>query len=457
MTAISCDIIFLRVFGDKIIVLNSAKAASDILEKRSAIYSDRVCPPFARDPTLLDLSDNVAMLGCNDTLRWHRRIFNKWLSIRAVTQFDGLLEHQTTRLLQRLLVQSNYAQPFELVNEEFYLLAYGYQPENKDDKFFQNIQLVLFHIVTSLTPTSFVVNLFPFLTHVPRWFPGTGWKDTAREWREHKEQTYELLYEWTKSQVIAGIAEPSILGYLMQDEDLTAGLSPAEKRSCLNELTMALYAGGTETTSATLMKFVAAMVLNPDIQAKAQKEIDSVIGSDTLPKMTDRNRLPYIQNLVLEVMRWHTVSPAGLPHVCSQDDTYRGYDIEKGTIIMFNTWAMSRDEAIYKDPEQFNPDRFLDPDVPPLSTFGWGRRICPGLHLGESTLFIMIASLLAAFTFSTKKHVDGGEIVPQIKGAPEQSLLLGLQPFEFQFKPRSELYRTLILANSTGTISTPDY
>ena len=46
------DIIFLELLGNNIVVLNSAEAASDLLEKRSAIYSDRVCPPIMKDPSL---------------------------------------------------------------------------------------------------------------------------------------------------------------------------------------------------------------------------------------------------------------------------------------------------------------------------------------------------------------------------------------------------------------------
>ncbi|CAE6473296.1 unnamed protein product [Rhizoctonia solani] len=424
------DIIFLKIFGENFIVLNSAKAASDILEKRSAIYSDRLCPPFGKDPTLFDLSDNLVLLGHNDTWRLYRRMLNKWLSVRAVTQFNDLLEDQTTRLLRRLLAQSNHPQPFEVVEEEFFFamgstmlkLGYGYQLESKDDVFFQELQLVINRIVKSLAPTSFAVNLFPILTHVPSWLPGMGWKHTAQEWRKHKENIYQSLYDWTKSQVIAGTAEPSIVGYLLQDEDLTSGLSPEEKEKRLKEL-IVIYGGGTETTAGTLMKFVAAMVLNPDSQAKAQKEIDNVVGLDTLPKMSDRDRLPYIRNLILEVIRWHTVSPTGLPHVCSENDIYEGYDIEKGTVVMANTWAMSRDETVYKDPESFDPDRFLDPNVPPLPVFGWGRRICPGMHFAESTLFIIITSLLATFTFSAKKDGEGKEIIPKIKDAPEPPAL----------------------------------
>ncbi|CEL54925.1 O-methylsterigmatocystin oxidoreductase OS=Aspergillus flavus GN=ordA PE=3 SV=2 [Rhizoctonia solani AG-1 IB] len=426
------DIIFLNVFGQHMVVLNSSKAASDLLEKRSSIYSDRLCPPFGKDPNLFNLSANLSMLGYNDTWRRHRRMLNKWLNVRAVIQFDSLLEHQAALLLKRLLVQTLHPKPFETIADEF---------------FFATGSTMLKLVPLVLLASGFAVNIFPFLSYVPGWLPGTGWKRTAREWREHKEKTYRLLYKWTKSQVAAGIAEPSVLSFLMQDEELTAGLTPEEKELNLTELSIALYGGGTETTSGTLMKFIAAMVINPDVQAKAQKEIDSIVGPDTFPRMSDRDRLPYVRNLISEVLRWHTVSPVGVPHVCSQNDIYRGYNIEKGTVVIGNAWAMSRDKAVYEDPELFNPDRFLNSDVPYLAAFGWGRRICPGLHFAESMLFIMITSLLSTFTFYRKKDAGGREIIPQLKGAPH-SPSFTLKPFEFEFKVRSETHRNPVMGSN---------
>ncbi len=53
------------------------------------------------------------------------------------------------------------------------------------------------------------------------------------------------------------------------------------------------------------------MLLYPEAQAKAQAELDAVIGDDRLPQFEDRERLPYVNALVLEVLRWHTVAPTG--------------------------------------------------------------------------------------------------------------------------------------------------
>ena len=67
------------------------------------------------------------------------------------------------------------------------------------------------------------------------------------------------------------------------------------------------------------------MILYPDVVRKAQAEIDAVVGQDRLPNFADRQNLPYINAIVLEVMRWHSVVPTGnlpAPYLCPSM-TYR--------------------------------------------------------------------------------------------------------------------------------------
>ena len=80
------------------------------------------------------------------------------------------------------------------------------------------------------------------------------------------------------------------------------------------------------------------MCLYPEIQRRAQKEVDSVIGKDRLPTLADRPRLSFVNNVILEVMRWNQAAPLGLPHSPSQDDIFEGYYIPKGCTIFANIW-----------------------------------------------------------------------------------------------------------------------
>ncbi|CAE6456849.1 unnamed protein product, partial [Rhizoctonia solani] len=169
-----------------------------------------------------------------------------------------------------------------------------------------------------------------------------------------------------------------------------------------------------DTSHASLMSFVLAMVQHPHVQARAQEEIDQVTGSERLPNMADKESMPYVRCIVREVLRWLPPLPLGVPRATTKDDEYRGYLIPKGSIIMTNAWAMSRDESLYKSPETFDPERFLNLDAPSAPAFGFGRRSCPGNHYAEASLFILIASILAVFDIKPKiNHLTGKEEIPE--------------------------------------------
>ncbi|KAH9987417.1 cytochrome P450 [Russula vinacea] len=180
-----------------------------------------------------------------------------------------------------------------------------------------------------------------------------------------------------------------------------------------------------------------ALVLFPQVQRRAQAELDAVIGRDRLPTFDDRPRLTYIEALCKELLRWQMVTPMGLPHSSSRDDVYKGFfipkgriahstfwdfainhlvQIPKGSIMVANAWAILHDPETYPDPEEFKPERFLNEDGsirddPTLSlVFGAGKRICPGRHLVDATLFIVTSSVLSAFDVTKAKDENGNEI-----------------------------------------------
>lgn len=88
--------------------------------------------------------------------------------------------------------------------------------------------------------------------------------------------------------------------------------------------------------------FFYAMVNFPSVQRKAQEEIDQIIGNDRLPGFDDRPSLPYVEALYREVLRWHPVFPAGVPHYSTEADYYKGYYIPKGTMVIPNTWCAGK-------------------------------------------------------------------------------------------------------------------
>jgi cytochrome P450 len=99
-----------------------------------------------------------------------------------------------------------------------------------------------------------------------------------------------------------------------------------------------MYLSSADTTISSLMTFFLAIIMFPDVQKKAQEELDHVIGGGRLPTSSNKGTLPYINAIVKETHRWHPVLPIGLPHSTTQDNVINGYRIPKGSILLPNTW-----------------------------------------------------------------------------------------------------------------------
>jgi cytochrome P450 len=91
--------------------------------------------------------------------------------------------------------------------------------------------------------------------------------------------------------------------------------------------------------------------------------------------------------------------------------------------------AILHDPEIYPEPEEFKPERFLDKDGnfrddPTIAIgFGAGKRICPGRHFVEATLFIVAASVLSAFNVTKAKDENGQEIPVKVAVGVQNGIL----------------------------------
>ena len=135
----------------------------------------------------------------------------------------------------------------------------------------------------------------------------------------------------------------------------------------------------------------------------------------------------------------------GLPHTSTADDTYKGFFIPRGALIMPNIWLYTRDPATYKDPETFNPARFLgeNPEYDPHGiVFGFGRRICPGRVLADSSIFLALACSLAVFNISNALDGQGKPIPPKIDLIP--GIITHPKPFQYSLSTRDERAAALI-------------
>ncbi|PKI40443.1 hypothetical protein CRG98_039167 [Punica granatum] len=157
---------------------------------------------------------------------------------------------------------------------------------------------------------------------------------------------------------------------------------------------------------------MAELLRNPERLLKAQAELEQVIGRGNAVEESDIARLPYLQATVKETLRMHPPLPLLVPRRAGATVQVGGYTILEGTQILVNVWAIGRDPAVWNDPDEFIPERFLgqlDIDVKgqnfELLPFGGGRRLCPGLPLAMRMLHLMLGSLLNSFDWKLEDGV----------------------------------------------------
>lgn len=435
-------ILSVKILGRRMIIVNSAQIMNE-LDKQGSIYSDR--PRLEMGGELVGYSKSLVLTPYSARFRSYRKYFSRHMGTPlAMERHNYVVEHETRRFLRRTLANpgSLNANLRKLAGGIIMQLTYGYEVQEGEDPFVNLIEGALQGFNASTVPGAFVVDFFPSLRYLPEWLPGMGFMAIAREWAKDAQAMIDVPFAYSTQQIAAGTARPSFVNENLENEKAIA-----EKVEDVKITASSMYGGGADTTVSAEYAFFLAMVLNPDVQKKGQAEIDAVIGNDRLPTVADRPRLPYVNAIVSEVLRWNSVAPLGVPHTAMEDGIINGYLIPKGSIIVANLWNMLHDPETYPDPFKFDPERHIaTPEKPAQQNprticFGYGRRICPGMHLAESSLFSGIASTLAVLNIS-KVVENGVEITPVHEST--SGIISYPEPFKCAITPRSEKAISLI-------------
>ncbi|KAF8189525.1 cytochrome P450 [Mycena galopus ATCC 62051] len=437
------DILHLDLAGTSVVVLCSLKAAEDLLEKRSALYSDR-----PRLPMLLELMGwdfNIAMMKYGNGWRAHRRLFNQRFTAKAAVKYQPQQLAATHELLRRFLrTPDHFMEHFrQWASKIIMSVTYGIDVLPSEDPYVSLAYQAVEGLSYAGVPGRYLVDALPILKYVPSWFPGARFKRDAEEWKRFSQRLADVPLAETKRQMELGTARPSFTADCLNAlKDLDEG-NKYYTESTVRATAGTMYVGGADTTVSALGSFLLGMLYNPDAQRKAQAEIDSVTQGKRLPDFADEEAMPYIAAVVKETLRWKNVGPMAVPHFLTAEDEYKGYRIPANSIVIGNTWAILHDEAVYPDPYAFKPERFLgddgliNPDVlDPQAAFGYGRRLCPGRHMANTSLWITIASVLATFDITKALDENGREI--ELSYEFDSGFINAPLPFKCSIRPRSK-------------------
>ncbi|KAF8884133.1 cytochrome P450 [Infundibulicybe gibba] len=426
------DIFHAKIFGRPMIMLNSVKTATNLLEKRSLIYSNR---PRCVVYELMGWTSSITFLQLGDQFKNQRKIFQRYFGGSKSQEYQPIQQEEARILVENLLGDpDDYDKYLRRFAASIVIrIAYGHQISSDDDEY----NVMSYNIASALDaagpPGGTVVDFFPFLQYLPSWFPGTHFANQARRFRKYVRDLHERPIEHIRQRMAVGTAAECLVKKELEILALnrTAGPDFNAQLDDVIAVAGAIYSAGSDTTWSTMATFVLAMVLNPDVQRKAQAEIDTIIGSKRLPDFADRGSLPYVNCVVQETLRWGTQSfvlgfakrgaqmaPCRAPHCTSEADTYNGMYIPKGAMVVGNAWTMTHDPDIHCNPDSFDPSRFLPKpegsgEPYPAGVFGFGRRICPGRYLGEASVWIGIATILSQLEISRAIDENGREIVPK--------------------------------------------
>ncbi|THH07084.1 hypothetical protein EW145_g3633 [Phellinidium pouzarii] len=441
------DLVFVKNLVRPYIFINSYDAAVELFEKRGNNYSSRP------QNTLIELegwSQLPSQMAYGDEHRKSRQFLNRFFGPSSVTDFCELQTKVAHKLLFGLLTEPDRFEDFtrRSAGETIMMAAYGYEVSNEKDPY---IALADRGVRSLSEAKGFsLVNLLPWsnlnderlllVRYLPEWVPGTGFHRLIKEGYKLSHAMVFEPYEATKKSMSDGTYISSVTSKLIEVNSTEDG-NIADEPTIAKSAAIA-YAAGADTTVSTLNTFILAMLLYPETQRRGQEELDRVIGKDILPTMEDKTNLPYINALCNEALRWQTVAPLGLAHCPTKDDVYNGYFIPAGITIYANIWAMQRDPLEYPEPEKFIPERWMPSDGKrtPLDVyktqFGFGRRTCPGKHFAANSIFIDIASILAAFNIEMASDENGAQIIPVVDYV--EGFVRHPKPFKCKITPRSD-------------------
>ncbi|KAI0790553.1 cytochrome P450 [Abortiporus biennis] len=418
------DIIHLSTPGKHLIVLNSLESAIELLDRRSINTCDR--PKTVMINKLLDFWWSVGWIGKGPRLRDSRKA-SQCFNNSEVKKFRG---HETTAvhdLLRKLLSSPDlFAEHIRHMAGRIILrLTYGFEVKSEKDHFIKIAERGVYGLSQVANTGSYLVDLIPILQYIPMWFPGAQFRKDAARWqsdlRAMKEEPFQLVQRARNS-------DPSLeypvssdsAAYSLLDNMMTMAKDKQYMEDVIKSSLGSFYGAGADTTISSLLTFILAMLHHPEIQEKAQAQIDSVVGQNRLPTFEDRESLPYIEAIVLETLRWHPVVLQNLPHALVDEEIFNGFYLPGGSIVIANIWAMSRDERFYPCAFEFNPGRFLDHEGnlnsevldPSKFAFGFGRRICPGRYLAKESVWLSVVTMLSTFHIKPKHDAHGKPIIP---------------------------------------------
>ncbi|XP_060698492.1 steroid 17-alpha-hydroxylase/17,20 lyase [Hemiscyllium ocellatum] len=434
--------IFSLMMGSQyMVVINSYQYAKEVLLKKGKVFAGR--PDMLTSNLLSRVGKDIAFGNYSSSWKFHRKLVHSaiYLSGDSTTSLEKIVcrEVQSACSLFEHFVDSPVdimPEVTRMVTNVICLLCFNSKYERGDPEFQKMLQYS--QGILDNVGRGALVDIFPWM----QLFPNEGLK-LLKQSIAVRDSILQKRYEDHKEANYNSHSINDLLDILLKAKQNAENNNNSKYEERLTDdhlqMTVAdIFGAGVETTATTLAWTIIYLLHYPEVQEKIREEIDSQIGLNRTPQLSDRSNLHFLSATISEVLRIQPVSPLLIPHVAMADSSIDEYTVPKGTHVIVNLWAIHHDENEWQNPDNFDPGRFLDENgkhiySPSMSylPFGAGVRACLGEMLARMELFLFLSWFLQRFRVS----VPPGYPLPSLVG--NAGIILQAGKFKVQLQLRN--------------------
>ncbi|KAM4703862.1 steroid 17-alpha-hydroxylase/17,20 lyase [Rhinophrynus dorsalis] len=405
-----------------VVVVNNYEHAKEVLLKKGKMFAGR--PRAVTTDILTRNAKDIAFADYSPSWKFHRKLVHAALCMfgEGTVAIEKIISREAASMCQTLI--NSQSSPLDMapeltraVTNVVCSLCFNTRYSRGNPEFEEMLNYSK-GIVDTVAKNS-LVDIFPWLQIFPNKDLSLLTRSVAirdkllqKKLKEHKEA---FCGETTNDLMDALLKAKLSMENNNSNISQEVGLTDDHLLMTVGDI----FGAGVETTSTVLKWAVAYLLHYPEVQRKIQEELDLKVGFGRHPLLSDRRILPYLEATIAEVLRIRPVSPLLIPHVALKDSRIGEYTIPKDTRVVINLWSLHHDEKEWTNPEEFNPDRFLDENgnrvyspTPSYLPFGAGIRVCLGEALAKMEIFLFLSWILQRFTLVLPE----GDNLPDLEG-----------------------------------------